>query len=85
MPDFDNARLKHKIKKSGYKRSYIADKCGISLTSLNNKLNGKTPFMLGEVQMITFILNLSVDEAISIFFTNGVPPEGTKEGGYENG
>ena len=42
--------LKQRIRDSGYKKSYIAERMGITIQSLNNKLEGRTAFTLPEVQ-----------------------------------
>lgn len=54
---------KDKGKKSGF-----ADDLGISMTELNNKLNGKTNFSIAQAKKIQELLNLSEEETYLIFF-----------------
>ena len=68
----DNKQVNLLIEKSGLKRSWIADKLGISYQSLWNKLNGKTDFTVTESAKLKEILHLDEQEYIALFFTPDV-------------
>ena len=78
MINFDSQRLRAIIKSSGLKYGYIAEKCGISRQAFSYKINGKREFTLHEIHMLVFVLDISVSEAMLIFFNSFVPPEGTE-------
>lgn len=65
---FNQKLLKAKIIAQGFTRAEIAKKMGISLTTLNYKLNGRQEFKLSEMKKICTILNLSKSEREKIFF-----------------
>ena len=65
--------LNYKIKESGYRFGFIADKMNISRTALYNKINGKTEFYASEIQSLLEILNLELEEKEKIFLTNKLP------------
>ena len=67
----DSAMLKFKIKKSGLKMTFIADKLGISLNTLSRKTNRKAEFTAREIMNISAMLNLTTEERDQIFFSNG--------------
>ncbi len=60
--------LREKIKKSGYKITFIAEQCQLSYQGLMNKINGKTEFTAPEILKLRMLLGLSVDDAEHIFF-----------------
>lgn len=64
----DTKTLCGKIKDSGFKRSFIAEKCGITYQSLLNRLNGSVEFRIDEVRVLQVLLNLTEQEVIDIFF-----------------
>lgn len=66
---FNQKLLKAKIIAQGLTRAEMAKKIGISLTTLNYKLNGRQEFKLSEVKKICSILNLNKIEREKIFFT----------------
>lgn len=59
--------LKAKIIEKNIKKKIIAEKLGISLTSLNYKLNNKTQFKASEIQILSEILNIN-EEKDKYFF-----------------
>lgn len=59
--------LVERIKESGFKLSYIAEKLGITRASLHNKLTGKSCFSVAEVVILSELLSLSREERDSIF------------------
>ena len=60
--------LNDKIDKSGFKRTYIAEKVNITPQGLSNKLNGMREFTVGEMFRISDVLSLTDEEKIQIFF-----------------
>ena len=68
----DMALLKSTIVKKGTNVSEVAARMGIDKATLYRRIAAAGTFTIGEVEKITDILNLSNDEAISIFFTNTV-------------
>lgn len=74
----DSCLLNYKIKESGFRFSFIAEKMNISRTSLYNKVNGKTEFYASEIQSLSEILKLDLDEKEKIFFKNKVANKETK-------
>ena len=75
----DNEKLKKFIADSGFKRSHLADKLGISSASLWNKLNGKTDFTVTESMALKELLGMTESEYMSLFFDSCVPQK--KQGG----
>lgn len=51
--------LKAKIIEKGIDKKVIAEKLGISPTSLNYKMNNKTEFKASEIQLLSKILGIS--------------------------
>lgn len=74
----DSCLLNYKIKESGFRFSFIAEKMNISRTSLYNKVNGKTEFYASEIQSLSEILKLDLDEKEKIFFKNKVDKKETR-------
>ena len=60
--------LKEKIKESGYKIQFIADKIGLSRQALSNKTNNNTQFTVEEMKAISKILKVDGEEMKRIFF-----------------
>lgn len=54
--------LKAKIIEKGIERKVLAERLGISPTSLNYKLNNKTEFKCSEIQLLSQILGISKDK-----------------------
>ena len=59
-------RIKAKMTELGYTQEKLANAMGITLQTLNAKLNGRSKFSLDEVISITKILKL--EDPVSIFF-----------------
>lgn len=62
---FDIAEV---IKESGLKKEFIARELDISLTTLNNKLSGRTEFLVTEARRLQILLKISDDDFMKIFF-----------------
>lgn len=64
-------KLKGKMTEKRISQEKMAGMLGITVQSLNAKLNGRSQFTLNEVVSITKILNL--DNPVDIFFKPNVP------------
>lgn len=62
--------LRDKIKESGYKLYYIAERLNISYQCLLNKMNNKTEMKAAEISVLCQILKISKKEKEAIFFWN---------------
>ena len=62
------ALLKKKIDENGFNVETIADKIGIDRSTLYRKLNGEVRMTIGEAKKIKQLLNITNEEAQSIFF-----------------
>lgn len=60
--------LEEYIEKSGYKRSFIADKLGITRFALGLKINNKSEFKASEIDILCKLLNISLEDRMAIFF-----------------
>lgn len=69
----DSARLIERIEQSGLKKNFIADKIGISYSSLQNKVHGRTDFTARESLTLKHLLQMPEEEYIDIFFASDVP------------
>lgn len=68
----NTALLRSAIVKKGTNVSEVAVKMGVDKATLYRRIADAGTFTIGEVEKLTSILNLTHDEAISIFFTNTV-------------
>lgn len=59
--------LNERIKASGIKKSYIAERLGISSQHFSNKITGRTNFTIREAIAISHILNLTNEEFFYFF------------------
>ena len=63
--------LKEKQKECGVQTKFIYEKLGISRESYYNRLSGRTPFKLSEVQTLCEIFHItSLREKNNIFFSD---------------
>lgn len=70
--------LDAKIKASGLKRGFIAEKLGISYDWLKKKIDGIVPFKAYEIQILCDILNITdLQEKEQIFFAQNVEETST--------
>lgn len=60
--------LEERIKNSGYKRSYIANKIGISAYTLSKKINNENEFFASEINGLCDILKIDTKDRMIIFF-----------------
>lgn len=56
---------------AGYRQQYIADRLGISRPTFINRMEGRQPFTIDEVNRLVWLLRLTPDETMAVFF-NGV-------------
>ena len=59
--------LQQKIKDSGLKIGFIAEKLGRSRQALSDKIQGKTEFLPSEIRILCELLHLSDDDRRLIF------------------
>lgn len=64
----DLAALNELIDRSGLKKNFIADSLGISFQALTNKLQGKSDFTRGEVEILCDLLRISDPTKVVIIF-----------------
>lgn len=64
-------KLRGKMAERKISQGRLAEKLGITVQSLNAKLNGRSPFTLNEAVEITELLQL--DNPVDIFFDPSVP------------
>jgi hypothetical protein len=69
--------LRRRITSSGYKLTFIAQKCGLTYQGFLNKLNNESEFRSGEIMAIRELLNIPCDEADEIFFAQDVDKSST--------
>jgi hypothetical protein len=60
--------LEEYIKKSGYKKSYLAKALGISRYYFTLKCSNKAEFKASEIDILCKLLNISVRDRMAIFF-----------------
>lgn len=61
--------LSQKIQESGYKKSFLAEKCGICYQAFINRMKGIVEFRIDEIRVLRDILKLSDREVIIIFLS----------------
>ena len=65
----DVNRLKEKIKDAGIKKSYIAERMGISYQGYMKKESGNSQFLASEISVLKDILRLTNKEVSEIFLS----------------
>lgn len=71
--------LKRKIRESGLKIGFIAEKLDVSYHWLNKKINNEIPFKAYEIQILCEVLSISdLEEKEAIFFAHDVEEISTK-------
>lgn len=68
----NSLKLRSVILEKGFTQDQIAEKLGISSTSLNYKINNKTEFKASEIKKLSEILELTQDQVNDIFFAEDV-------------
>ncbi|MBK5261284.1 MAG: helix-turn-helix transcriptional regulator [Peptostreptococcaceae bacterium] len=67
------------VLRKGLKKKEVAKLIGISESALYKKLNGKSDFIVSEVQRLFTILDLENQTATDIFFRNMIPIQKKKQ------
>lgn len=60
--------LAEKIRESGLKKSFIAEKIGVSRANLTALLNNKAEFKASQIRAICDVLNIKDDAVITAIF-----------------
>ena len=60
--------LEEYIAKSGYKRSFIANKIGKTAYALSLKINNKNEFKASEINILCDLLCIDVQDRMNVFF-----------------
>ena len=68
----NTALLEQFIEKSGYKRSFLAQKVGITTYGLALKVNNKSEFKATEIDVLCKLLDIGVKDRMAIFFAKRV-------------
>ena len=71
--------LRRKIDESGYKMTFIAEKCGITYQGLLNKINNVREFKVSESGALKDLLKLDDSTFNAIFFNYDVDGQSTTE------
>ena len=58
------------IDNSGFKRSHIAKKLGITSYTLARKIENKSEFKANEIEILCNLLSIDKEERMAIFFAN---------------
>lgn len=67
----DSAALENKIKKSGFKKYFIAEQIGIEPYTLTRKINNATEFTASEIDKLCEILKVeTLEERQALFFAH---------------
>ena len=64
--------LRKKIDQSGFKLTYVAERCGLTYQGFKKKLDGDTEFKASEIAVLKDMLNLTDAEVQAIFFGDDV-------------
>lgn len=62
--------LEQYIEKSGYKKSFIAKKLGITSYAFTLKINNKSEFKASEITILCKLLKIGVKDREAIFFAH---------------
>ena len=68
MSNIDTELLRKRIRQNGLTQSELANRVGVSRTTILNTLSGKNTPSLFVVSRISIILELSVEDIMRIFF-----------------
>lgn len=64
----DRNLLQQAIKASGLKKSYLAERCGLSRTGFSLCLNGRAEFKESQMHVLSAELKLTPEQSAAIFF-----------------
>lgn len=71
--------LRHEIGEIGVSKTKLADACGFTRQTLDNKLANPDTFTAADVYALTKALRISKERAMEIFFASDVEKNGNKE------
>ena len=74
----DTKMLRQYIKKSGYKRTFIANRIGLTYQGYLNKESGRSEFTQSEIAGLCEILHISIEDKERIFFAKEVDNQSTQ-------
>ena len=60
--------LEERIKKSGYKKGFIAQEIGLSTYALSLKINNEYEFKASEINGLCNLLGIDTNDRMAIFF-----------------
>ncbi len=60
--------LEEYIKKSGYRKAFIAEQLGISAYGFSLKCSNKSEFKATEIEALSKLLNIGIRDRMAIFF-----------------
>lgn len=66
---FDHSKLLGRIRELGFTQKTLAKAIGINESTLNGKLNNKTPFTMKDIDRICEVLNIHNSEIGTYFYT----------------
>lgn len=64
----NTALLEDYIKKSGFRKSFIAEQLGISTYGFSLKCNNKNEFKANEIEILCKLLKIGIEDRMAIFF-----------------
>ena len=73
----DTVALRNRIKASGYRLGYIAERLGISTYTLQRKIDNNSEFRVSEVDSMSKLLNMTPAEKDAYFFALTVDSKST--------
>lgn len=68
----DEEKLRKRIRDSGFRIAFVAEKCGMSYQALLNKMRNNTEFVASEIKALRKLLDIDETEAEEIFFADNV-------------
>ena len=71
--------LKHEIEDIGVSKTKLAEVCGFTRQTLDNKLVNPDTFTAADIYALTKALRISKERAMEIFFAPDVEKNGNKE------
>lgn len=74
----DTIQLKDILKKSGYKKSFVATKLGLTYQGFYNKVNNRNDFTATEMFKLCHLLDIKPENREDIFFAQCVENTSTK-------
>ena len=66
---FDYSKILGRAKEKGFSQSSLAKELGISANALTNKVKGKSDFKSDEIEKLSFLLNIGMQDIGLYFFT----------------